>query len=215
MNPIPQNAPETGFTLIETIVTIMVLAIASAMMVSYFGTSVTQSSTPVVRLNTVAGINKVMQNITALYIRYAHWRPNTAYAANTIILPSPKNNNRFQYISSSSGTSGATEPGWPVTSGQSVIDGGVTWFYNGNAPTLAQLQTTIGAEGTEPDNTFGNYRVVQNRFIKFDAATNVEININGTPGDVQYGLYLKVSIGQILSAPDRTSETLTTLFAKR
>ena len=120
-----QNVPEYGFTLIETIVVILVLAIAASMMASYFGTAIVRSSSAIVSLNKASGLNNIMEKITAQYMQVAHWSPNTAYPVNTIIVPLPKNNIGFRYIATSGGTTGANEPGWPNNSGESAIDGGV------------------------------------------------------------------------------------------
>ncbi len=207
-----------GFTLVEVIVTIVVLAFVAGMMASYFGTAITQSSIPIARLNTAASLNQVLEKITAQYSRLSHWRPNTSYAAGTVILPSAPNSNGVQYICTSGGTSGANEPPWPVASGASVTDGGVAWQHNGNAPTLIELQTAIGVAGGGEDqdynNAFGNYRAIQNRFIKFDAA-GAEVNINGATGDPAYGRFLKVTIALRSDAPNQTAEMRTTLFVRR
>lgn len=106
-------------------------------------------------------------------------------------------------------------------SGQSVTDGTVTWQQNGNAPTLTALQTQIGVtEGQDYSQAFGSdttpidYRVIQNRFIKFDPSTNQEVSpINST--DPLYGRYLKVTIALPLAAPNQTNQTRTALFVMR
>jgi len=52
------------------------------------------------------------------------WRPSTVYAANTIVVP-PMFNGRF--YRSTAGTSGTTQPVWPVTDGGTVADNTMTW----------------------------------------------------------------------------------------
>ncbi|MCG6534843.1 MAG: hypothetical protein L7F78_09160, partial [Syntrophales bacterium LBB04] len=141
------------------------------------------------------------------------------YTANTVALPTTPNPNGLQYIATAGGTSGASEPGWPITVGQTVTDNGpLIWRHNGAAPALTSLQTAIGAEGTEQTNSFGSYRVVRNRFIKFNAA-NYEQNIDplygAAAGDSLYGRFLKVIIGFPTNASNRTAETLTALFVLR
>jgi hypothetical protein len=76
------------------------------------------------------------------------------------------------------------------------------------------LQTLIGAEGSDLDNTLGNYRVIQNRFIKFNTSVSpaTEVDLTGSTIDRDYGKYLKVTIGLPMTVPNRTDETLTTLF---
>jgi len=58
---------QNGFTLIEVIIVIIMAAILGSMMVSYFGTSLTQSSTPIHRLQDALELQQVMENITADY----------------------------------------------------------------------------------------------------------------------------------------------------
>ena len=228
-----------GFTLIEVIIALVVLAIMAAMMTSYFDASLIQSGTPISKLNTSMSLNMVMENITAEFNnRFQHWRSNTIYAANAIILPSTTNQNGFLYRTTTGGTSAncpPCEPAWPLPnitnrSGTSVkcsttlpdtactvTDGGVTWhLYAATlSPALSQFKTDIGAEDTDVTFTFNNvscsYRVIQNRFIKFDA-TNTEVNINSIPTDPAYGRYLKVTIGQASTNPNTTAETITSLF---
>jgi len=291
-----KNNLESGFTLIEVIITLVVVAVVAAMMVAYFGTSITQSSLPIARLKATGKLNQIMEKITADYNNApATWSPSTAYivGVNTpaFILPTATNRNGYQYICTAVGTwtSGATEPTWPTTIGATVNDGGVIWTNSGYSPpknwevrsytlnavvypnnnngyqyicttpgisgtteptwpttsgatvndgtvqwkcspqpTLA-LKTKIGNEGSEYSHqTFGSdttvkYRVIQNRFITFDT-TNKE-NDSCTSGSCDmliygvntnvYGKYLKVTIGLHSTESPRTDDTLTTLFVRR
>jgi len=277
-----ENDSESGFTLIEVIITIVIVAVVAAMMTTYFGTSITQSSIPIFRLNAAASLNEILEKISAQYGQYPRWKPNTTYAAGTIIVPTTLNRNGLKYITGG-GTSGSTEPTWPATG--TVTDGSLTWTQNGAGPTLAPLvdqawqsgkiysansivvnvngsnqyvttaggtsgttppiwgagtwtgydttagvnkvlwqysgpaptvilQTLIGAEGSDLNNTLGNYRVIQNRFIKFNTSVSpaTEVDLTGSTIDRDYGKYLKVTIGLPMTVPNRTDETLTTLF---
>jgi prepilin-type N-terminal cleavage/methylation domain-containing protein len=283
------NHIESGFTLIEVIVTFVIVAIVAAMMVIYFGTSFTQSALTFSRLNKAAGLSQVIDQISAKYSQYPHWRPNTTYPAGTIVLPTIQNRTGMLYKTTAGGTSAATyalEPNWLQTSIAESPNGTVTWVPYNAAPTLIlqdrkisnnysvnatilhngyvyvtrtgglsgtatliwpttvnasvpdyqvtwtcsggpvtvlstsptsplQLQTEIGAEGTDQTNkTYGSYRVIYNRFIKFDTS-NTEYNINTTTSDPLYGWYLKVTIGFRSDDPSRTGQTLTTLFVLR
>ena len=214
----PQRLSESGLSLIEIIIAIVMFAILAAMTAPYFGSSFTQSSLPIARLQASADLSRILENITASYNKIPHWRPNTSYASNTLILPSIRIRNGYQYKCTGSGTSGANEPLWPQTVGSSVADGSATWQNDGNAPTLVDLQTAVGAAGGGEDqdysNAFGNYRVVQNRFIKFDAGYT-EVNINNDPSDEKYQRYLKVTIGHRSDDPRRTGETRTALYVMR
>jgi hypothetical protein len=212
------------------------------MMTAYFGTSITQSSIPLFRLSATGKINRIIEKISAEYDQIPRWSPATSYSTSpaSIVIPSPSRRQEpygYQYRCTVAGTSAATaaaEPGWPIPGtpvgcgsapsypGCTVTDNGIMWQLDAAAPLLRDLQTKIGVEvGTGQDYTatFGgvsiSYRVIQNRFIKFDATTKTEININATPSDSEYGRYLKVTIGLPLTEVNRTDETLTTLFVKR
>ena len=281
---IRKNNLKSGFTLIEVIITLVVVAIAAAMIATYFGTSYTQSSVPISRLMAAGKLNQVMEKISAQYTQYPHWRPNTTYQAGAIVLPTTPYRTGMLYQTTSGGKSAATEPywlqtiitdntvrwvpydaaptlvlqdrlpsqtyfinativhngyvyvtrtgrvsgtatlSWPTVVGVTVTDGMVTWTCSGalsgavslTSPTSPlQLQTEIGAEGTDQTNTrYGSYSVIYNRFIKFDTSNN-EQNINTTTSDPLYGWYLKVTIGFRSDDPNRTGQTLTTLFALR
>jgi len=127
--------PNKGFTLIEVIITLVLAGIVAAMLFSYFGSSIIQSSTPVSRLKAVGKLNAIMEKITSDYNNsYAIWSPNTTYTVDTIILPTKWRKNWYQYICMQAGTSGSMEPAWP-TSG-AVEDGSVRWEYSGTQPPL-------------------------------------------------------------------------------
>ena len=53
------------------------------------------------------------------------WVANTAYALGAIVIPTV--NNGLWYECTTAGTSGASQPTWPTTEGQTVADGTVTW----------------------------------------------------------------------------------------
>lgn len=133
---------QAGFTLIEYIVGLVVAAIIAAMVYSFFGTALTQSGEPLLRLQKASNLSKVMENITADYhqfnainLRY-HWQPSTYYSLDSIVTPitipaSPQNGHYYKCVAA--GTSGTAPPAnWPTGSGATVTDGGVTWKESGN-----------------------------------------------------------------------------------
>jgi prepilin-type N-terminal cleavage/methylation domain-containing protein len=232
-----KRGSELGFTLIEVIITIVVVAILAAMMTAYFGTGITQSSVPIFRLGAAGKLNRILEKITVEYDKIPRWSPDTAYTTASVVIPTPSRRQEpfgYQYKCTVAGTSAATlaaEPGWPIPgtpagctndpptyTGCTVTDNGVTWYLYAAAPLLRDLQDKIGVtEGQDYTATFGgdsiSYRVIQNRFIKFVAGQDV--NINSTIADPEYGRYLKVTIGLPLTEANRTDETLTTLFVRR
>jgi prepilin-type N-terminal cleavage/methylation domain-containing protein len=147
-----QKHAASGFTLIEVIVTIVIVAVVGAMLTAYFSSSITQSSIPIFRLNAAARLNDVLEKISVRYTQQAHWRPNTTYAAGAVVLPTPTKRTGLLYRTVSGGTSGSSENpiSWPLTQGGTVSDGTVTWTtvwsggVNGAAPALALTAWVAG-----------------------------------------------------------------------
>ena len=86
---------------------------------------------------------------------------------------------------------------------QQVVEN-ITEEYERSAKTSVfledSLQNSIGMEGTDQDNTYGQYHVVQNRFIKFTAGAETAAT-GADPKDI-----LKVRLRNELD------ETITVLF---
>jgi hypothetical protein len=60
------------------------------------------------------------------------WTASCSVAHGGVILPSPAHYNGHIYVNNGqAGTTGGTEPNWPLTSGASVTDGSVTWTESG------------------------------------------------------------------------------------
>ena len=57
----------------------------------------------------------------------ATWQASTAYSVGDYCLPREKNDHLYQIDTGDDGTSGASEPTWPVSGGGTVVDNGATW----------------------------------------------------------------------------------------
>jgi hypothetical protein len=57
----------------------------------------------------------------------AAWTASTAYLAGEYVQPTATGGNGHLYRCTIAGTTGATEPSWPLTENSTVTDGGVTW----------------------------------------------------------------------------------------
>lgn len=187
---------QTGFTLIEIIITVVIVAILGAMILTFLSKSLVDSSEPIRRLRQTSDLNRVMANITADYNKYPKWRSSTLYAGGVMVVPTIRNGH---FYASGGGTSGSVEPvTWPTASASTVNDGGVTWTESGTLDTLTILQGRIGSENSHQNNAYGAYDAVHNTFVQFLPATDAETS----GGDK----ILKVTIG------NNQGETLTALF---
>jgi prepilin-type N-terminal cleavage/methylation domain-containing protein len=160
---------ESGFTLIEVIVAIVLVASLSGIMMAFLSDSLVKSSQSIGKLKKVAALNTVMANITEYYNSHPKWRSGVSYAAGNFIVPTIRNGH-FYMCKPPGGTSGATEfSSWPP-SGDTGPDNTITWTESGLLPDLNAVRTSIGAEGSNQSNTYGTYRVEKNRCVNFLAA---------------------------------------------
>lgn len=192
----------SGFTLIEMIVTLVIVAVLGSMFYVYFGKGFTESVTPVNRLKQSTALHRVMQNITADYNVYPKWRGNTSYAADNYVIP--RNFNGHFYKCTIGGTSATDEPDW-LGSGDPVVDGTVRWTKSDRLRDRLPLTTlqerinsTSNAYGANADGTYTTYTVVTNRFIKLDGGSESD--------DDTYKYILKVTL------KNDQEETLTAIF---
>jgi prepilin-type N-terminal cleavage/methylation domain-containing protein len=140
----------SGFTLIEIIITLVIASILAVMLYSYFGTAITHSGDPLIRLNSAMNIQSVMENITSNY--------------------------KSVYIESSSS-------------------------FN-----LEALKPTIGAAGVSMNNSYGQYKVIENHYITFDTNRQEQPDSGSPPSNS----YLKVTVQD-----STTGEKLTVLFSRQ
>ena len=82
---------QSGFTLIEIIITVVIVAILGAMILTFLSKSLVDSSEPVKRLRQTSDLNRIMANITADYNKYPKWRSSTSYTAGNYVVPTIRN----------------------------------------------------------------------------------------------------------------------------
>ncbi len=80
------------------------------------------------------------------------WAPTTSFTGGEEIIDS---HNNIEIAQLGGGTSGATQPTWPLGEGVTTIDGTVTW-YNIGANPVAGLPASGGTSGIIMDNTIIN-----------------------------------------------------------
>ncbi|MGZ3608045.1 MAG: prepilin-type N-terminal cleavage/methylation domain-containing protein [Syntrophales bacterium] len=104
---------QSGFTLIEIIATVVILAAFSAITLMLFSASLIKSSGNMMRMSKSSELSNVMANIYADYRPYPIWKASTSYSSinpTNKILPTGTNG-RF-YICTTTGISFTTEPLW-------------------------------------------------------------------------------------------------------
>jgi prepilin-type N-terminal cleavage/methylation domain-containing protein len=158
---------KAGFTLIEIIVTIVIVAILGAMILTFLSKSLVDSSEPVKRFQKTSNLNRIMANITADYNRYPKWRSGTTYTVGNYVVPTIRNGHYYKCTTAGT-SSNVKEPDWPLSGTKS--DGTATWtetVENGALLTLSILQNNIN------NKNYGTYDIVNNNFIQFlsDAET--------------------------------------------
>jgi prepilin-type N-terminal cleavage/methylation domain-containing protein len=184
------TAEESGFTLIEVIVTVLVVAIFGAMMIVFLSDSIVKSSQSLVKIKKVEDLNKVMVNIRADYNQYPKWRSGVNYNNPDKIIPTTRNDYYYMCNGACPGT--ANEPDWTTT----------PLWTPGGLPNRSNLQQWIGPENTDQNNTYGKYHVVKNRCVIFDASYTEQDDV------------LCANVPKILKVTIRSDqgESLTALF---
>jgi prepilin-type N-terminal cleavage/methylation domain-containing protein len=216
---------ERGFTLLESIITLVIVAITATMIFTYSTSkSFTDSATPIEWVKSANNIHQIMERITADYQGYPRWKPNTSYTTGSRSTPIKRNGYFYQPIANC--TSGATEPSaWNTANGSDSSEGGTgcTWrlthqlvrtnpYPNPIMPLVDLRQKIAGnvANSSGEGNTVyynGNaatgmqYTIVNNRYI--DPATSWDTASASATG------YLKVTIQTANS-----NEKLTAIFTE-
>jgi prepilin-type N-terminal cleavage/methylation domain-containing protein len=156
---------KAGFTLIEVIVTVVVVSILGAMIITFLSDSLIKSSDSVKSMRASSNLHMVMANINADYNRYPKWRSGTTYTVGNYVVPTIRNGHYYKCTTAGTSSS-ASEPDWPLAGTKS--DGSITWtetVENGPLLTLSNLQTNIN------NKNYGTYDILYNNFIQFVSDT--------------------------------------------
>jgi hypothetical protein len=85
--------------------------------------------------DTAPVITNDLSAILDAHLRATYWTASTAYVAGDVILPTATNGHR--YVCAKAGTSGTTEPIWPIRDASGISDGtgsnAITWIEDGPA----------------------------------------------------------------------------------
>ena len=213
-----------GFTLIEAIVMIVVVAIVGTIFYTFFsGKIFLQSHMPRENLRRAKDLNQVMENIRADYKPYPVWTPNHVYSVNEKVIPTAfsLSGQRYWYQCTQPGTSGPPdkEPAWTKEAAISEDSPStVVWQYKGDLMTLSALKDYIGVVDTvnkkcasipsercydKSTKQYGYY-VTERKWIDFDPITKTE-----PVNESSYQNILKVTI----SAKDDSGSTVAVVTA--
>jgi prepilin-type N-terminal cleavage/methylation domain-containing protein len=184
---------QSGFTLIEIIITVVFVAILGAMVLTFLSKSLVDSGEPIKRLKQTSDLNAVMANIMADYNRFPKWRSSTSYTIGSYVVPTIRNGH--YYKCTLAGTSSANEPDWPLGAGSTKNDGAVTWAETVDKGVLHALGTL---RNNINNKNYGSYDIVANTYIQF--VNGIETTAPGVSN------ILKVTIA------NKQGETLTALF---
>jgi prepilin-type N-terminal cleavage/methylation domain-containing protein len=128
---------QTGFTLIEFIVGLVIAAIMASTVYTFFGNALTKGSETIWRLQKTSNLQQVMENIVAdfnrlnkINMRYS-WKPSTPYQLNYITTGSGTILGNGHYYKCTTAGSNATEPNWQTTSGGVTTTAGAIWTESG------------------------------------------------------------------------------------
>lgn len=211
---------QTGFTLIEVIVTLVLVAVMAAMLTSFFGTSLTQSSAPIERLKEASNLQLVMENIVsdynrlnALNLRYK-WQPSNDYRVGSIVTPKtiPATPDGGHYYKCTvAGISGTTEPSWPIANGGTVPDGTVTWKESGSIIWQKSYAYAVGDIVVPINNNGHYYKCTTAGTSGANEPTKtawLPTTVPSSPWTVTDGAVTWTEAGTILSSPDTTNTVL-------
>ncbi len=198
---------KSGFTLIEIIVTIGIVASLSGIMIVLISDSLSSSSDPVLKLRNASELSIVMANISDDYYKCPVWTKGATHAPNSLVKPRIANGHYYMCQSTSCTSDLLNEPAdWSTPP---IIDGSCIWQLAGNLPLqLSDLQTKINDTS---NNKYGMYynNGVQ-KYVIYYVVPPTPVIIQPAGLNKQF---LKVTIAdRYYGTGDRRSQMLTSYF---
>lgn len=185
-----RDAPkQSGFTLVEVIAAIVVVAVFSAIMLVLLSDSFIKSMDSARRFSKSSAISEVMANIMMDYEPYPKWKASTIYSATNKVFPTGMNG--FFYICTVSGTSGTLEPQWRRDSVE-MQDGGARWVSGIWKPNTAYVVGDLVIPDKTPNGTFYRCTVAGTngvQWVRLLEYLKSQIGAEGSTQDNNYGKY--------------------------
>ena len=199
---------KSGFTLIEIIVTMVIVASLSGIMIVLISHSLSSSSDPVLRFRNASELSIVMANINDDYYKCPVWTPQKTYAPNSFVKPSVWNGKYYKCQSCTSDCkSGTSEPQW--LSQPPITDNNIIWTETiDKGPLLTQSVLKQNIANTNYGKYY-NYKDGAYEYVTYRVVYN-DIVPTPPPGT---STILKVTIAdRYYGRVDRQSQMLTSYF---
>lgn len=135
------------------------------------------------------------------------WVHNRLYSANSRVLPTTKNG--YYFRTTSGGTSSGSEPTWPTTIGNTVVDGTVTWTcfakYSGGSVNFGTLGGSDASVANGNYAESGQYPIVLGNYSSWRGGTNGSSYDSTSTGRLDFGAFSSgfkvLSIGAFATSP--------------
>ncbi len=201
----------SGFTLIEIIVTLIIISIVGSMLYTYFGSAFEKSVEMRGKLQGAFNIHSVMENIMSDYYNiygkesFQSWKTGDYIQGDRVVSESEKYGAVF--ICEKGGKSGSAEPVWNTKNGETTLDGEIIWRLE--KIELDELKNRISQKkhGQLGDSSV-DFIIKALSYIRFvkDVQTGYlkEVSVNGGLGEPKH--ILKITIA------DPSGASLTTLL---
>jgi len=106
---------------------------------------------------------------------YSAWAASTSYSEGDIRVPTSRNGRRYR--ATNGGTSDSSEPSWPTTSGETVVDNDITWEeYGGEHADNGVFNDVSGNEVASGDGYTTGGAVLSTKSFSQDATDPVDSN---------------------------------------
>ncbi len=121
------------------------------------------------------------------------WKPSTAYTADSNGYAYPTVLNGYVYQANAAGTTGTTEPTWPLTIGGTVTDGSVTWTNAGAQPSwIIKNETFVMPSGYTDSSCLSTGGCT----IVLDNPSREQISMTNVSGNYPWHIYLRTGNGR-------------------